>query len=402
MMGKPPTVETPLNHWRQLQIPHDFASIHEALVFCKAQVLQLGQQGFIQIKIADGDYYLDQIEIDFFSDRVEIIGNVNNPDRVQLHFNALNNRCGFLMQRGNGIFKIDGVTINGMLGFQGYGQWADESYGAGVMCLHNSQVLLGSQVRINRFYYGVAARYGGSVRCEPGVIVQFAGDAGFFAYAGSIDAQHCEAYHCAHLRDGLGFGFCAESGGFINADNSRAAHHHMAGFYALTNGAMWCHDSSATDNRHGYMAIHSGVLTCNSINQSTNAYQNFGYGYFADNGGHILANRCLGNENSQGGFFARHYATIDITHAHANHNGGAGYTAINATLLGNGAQARFNQGDGFVIGQAGFLDGEFLMAYGNQGVGFNLNQCQAFMPRARGWKNSQGRMQKNRSWVATR
>ena len=116
----------------------------------------------------------------------------------------------------------------------------------------------------------------------------------------------------------------------------------------------------------------------------------------------ILANRCLGNENSQGGFFARHYATIDITHAHANHNGGAGYTAINATLFGNGAQARFNQGDGFVIGQAGFLDGEFLMAYGNQGVGFNLNQCQAFMPRARGWKNSQGRMQKNRSWVATR
>ena len=33
--------------------------------------------GFIQIKIADGEYYLDQVEIDFFSDRVEIISGKN-------------------------------------------------------------------------------------------------------------------------------------------------------------------------------------------------------------------------------------------------------------------------------------------------------------------------------------
>lgn len=391
-----------LNRWLRIDVPSMQPTLADALQFCKQQLPSLGENGFIQIKIADGEYYLDQVEIDFFSDKVEIMGNVEDPDKVKLHFNTTYNRCGFLIQRGNGIFKIDGMTINGVGGFQGYGVWADESYGAGIMCTYNSQVLVGASVRINRFYYGVAARYGASVRCEPGVIVQFAGDAGFFAYAASVDAQHCQAYHCAHLSDNLGFGFCAEAGGFINADNSNSAHHHKAGFYALTNGSMWCHDSSANENQHGYLALHGGVLTCNSMNGRTNAYRNFGYGYFADNGGRILANRCLGNENTQGGFFARHHASIDITMATANHNGGNGYVAINATLTGNAAEAKFNQDNGFLIGQGGFLDGEGLMAYGNQGYGYHLNNAQAFMPNARGWKNVQGRMLKSHSWVAIR
>lgn len=386
----------------RLNVPHQYPTIAAALAAAKQRVKRIDKDAFIQIAIADGDYYLEQIEIDFFSDQVEIIGNLNDPDRVKLFFNTTQNRCGFLMQRGNGIFKIDGVTINGVGGFIEYGVWANECYGAGIMCTYNSQLLVGAHVRINRFYYGVAARFGASIRCEPGVIVQFAGDVGFFAYAGSLDAQHCQAYHCAHLVESLGFGFCAEADGFINADCSNAAHNHMAGFYALTNGSMWCHDSSANDNQHGYLAIHGGVLTCNGINGRTNAYRNFGYGYFADNGGRILANRGIGNENTRGGFFARHHASIDITMATANGNQGNGYVAINATLLGNGAEARFNQGHGFVIGQAGFLDGEWLMSFGNQGYGFDLNNCQAFMPNARGWRNVLGRMRKVHSWVAIR
>lgn len=388
--------------WQCLEVPNKFASISAALSYCKREITDWGEETFFQIKIADGEYYFDQIEIDFFSDKVEIIGNLTHPEKVQLHFNSLHNRCGFLMQRGNGIFKIDGVTINGYGGFKAYGNWENDSYGAGIMCTYNSQVLVGSKVRVNKFYYGIAASYGSSIRCEPGVIVQFAGDAGFFAYAASLDAQHCEAYHCAHIIENLGFGFCAESDGSINADCSNAAHNHMAGFYALTNGSIWCHDSSANDNCYGYLALHTGVLSCNSINRRTNAYQNHGYGFFADNGSRILANKCLANENALGGFFARHHASIDITKATANYNRGPGYIAINATLLGNAAQAKFNQGSGFVIGQGGFLDGEKILSYGNQGFGFDMNNCQAFLPNARGWKNIKGRMQKVYSWVAIR
>jgi len=218
------------NRWQRIDVPQTFPTIHAALAYCKSQLNNLGDKGFIQIKIADGEYYLSQVEIDFFSDRVEIIGNLDNPDKVQLHFDDAHNRCGFLMQRGNGIFKIDGMTINGTKAFLGYGQWQDEGYGAGIMCNYNSQVLVGSKVRINKFYYGVAARFGSSIRCEPGVIVQFAGDVGFFAYGGSIDAQQCEAYHCAHLDEELGFGFCSESSGFVNADNSVSAHNHITRF----------------------------------------------------------------------------------------------------------------------------------------------------------------------------
>ena len=116
-----------INHWQRINVPSQFATLASALAYCKDQLANLGEKGFIQIKIADGEYYLDQIEIDFFSDKVEIIGNVHNPDNVKLHFNNSHNRCGFLMQRGNGIFKIDGMTINGAKGFQGYGMWSDES-----------------------------------------------------------------------------------------------------------------------------------------------------------------------------------------------------------------------------------------------------------------------------------
>jgi len=76
--------------------------------------------------------------------------------------------------------------------------------------------------------------------------------------------------------------------------------------------------------------------------------------------------------------------------------------AINATLLGNAAQAKFNRGSGFVIGQGGFLDGEKILSYGNQDFGFDMNNCQAFLPNARGWKNIKGRMQKMYSWIAIR
>lgn len=392
-------VSPQLNHWQCLEVPAQFATIQAALNYCKSQLNQLGEHGFLQIKIADGVYHLTQVEIDFFSDRVEIIGNLDDPSRVVLNFDNLSNHCGFLMQRGNGIFKINGLTINGTQAWQTYGIWANESYGAGIMCNYNSQVLIGSQVRINHFYYGIAARYGSSVRCEPGVIVQHAGDAGFFAYAASIDAQSCEAYHCAHLSHGLGFGFCAEADGFINADRSKSAHNHVAGFYALTNGSMWCHDSIADNNEHGYLAIHGGVLTCNSMNRRTNAYNNYGYGYYANNGGRILANRCLGNNNTRGGFMARFQSSIDITHASANHNMGHGFGAMNATLFGNGAEARFNQGHGYMLRQQAYLEAEYLMAYGNHGYGFYLLNAQATIPHARGWKNQQGRMFKTHSYV---
>ena len=93
-----------------------------------------------------------------------------------------------------------------------------------------------------------------------------------------------------------------------------------------------------------------------------------------------MANRSLGNENVVGGYFARHHASIDITHANANHNEGMAILQSMPPCFGNGAEARFNQGNGFVIGQSGFWMAVFLMAYGNAGYGYHLDHCQAFMP----------------------
>lgn len=359
-----------VNEWLRLDVPSVFTSIQAAVDYCKFKLPSLTPNGFLQIKIADGTYTLTQIEIPFATDRVEIIGNTTNPNNVTLNFDARNNACGFIFQRGNSIYKIDGLTINGVGGWVSKGVWNTQCYGAGIMCNYNSQVLVGSKVRINKFYYGVSSRYGSGVRCEPGVIVQQAGDCGFFAYAASLDCQGCEAYHCAHTAEGLGFGFCAEQNGTIDASYSKAAHNGVAGFYALSNGSMWAYDLASSENKHGVLALSGGQISCNKMTTPSNSFRNTEYGYYASGGGKLNCNSALSASNGKGGFYADIKSSIDITVSTASQNSGNGYTAIDATLTGDAARSDNNTGNGFDLSVNSYLQGQNLTANNNTGHGF--------------------------------
>ena len=368
----------PVTSFLRLDVPSVFSTIQNAVDFCEAKTF-LGQ-GFIQIRIADGEYGtvlspLPQIEPQFPNghDRVEIIGNTSNKAMVKLFMETASNSCGFLFQRGNGIFKIDGMTIIGVGGRTAYGVWNNQTYGAGIMVNYNSQALIGSQVEVSDFYYGIASRYGSGVRCEPGVVVRNAGDCGFFAYGGSMDCQGCEAYDVAHISDGLGFGFTAEAGGFMDCSNSNTSGNYRAGFYA--NGAgMWAKETTSDNNQgDGYLAINGGKIECNPPpgGAATNSFLNGGCGYNVSTNSYINANSCLCYGNGSDGYRAQNNSVIDITVASSSHNAGNGFLAVDGSgMVGNGAGAFQNTGDGFRADTLSWFRGSSYYANLNGGWGY--------------------------------
>ncbi|WP_031295683.1 hypothetical protein, partial [Pseudogulbenkiania ferrooxidans] len=359
-----------------LSVPSVFPTIQSALDFCAKASIR--GKGYVRIQLEDGVYNgLSTIEPQIaYGDRVEIIGNEANPDKVALNFNSAgNNGCGFLFLRGNSICRINGMTLNGN-GWLSHGVWANQSYGGGVFANYNSQVLVGGAMRINKFYYGVSSRYGSAIRCEPGVVVTEAGDVAFHAFAGgSLDAQNCTATNAAHTQEGLGFGFCAEMSGSLDASQSHASDCGIAGFNALTGGSIWAHGATAQRNgRNGFTAVEGGKIEANKYGDTASAaLNNQLQGFFAQGAGSFInANSAKASGNGKEGFLARDGATMDITVAQASGNKEHGFSALeNAVLYGDAAVADGNDGHGFNASSLSTLRGDWLTARNNKWDGFH-------------------------------
>jgi hypothetical protein len=372
-----------------------FPTIQAAIDFAEAKTFK--DEGFIQIKIADGTYNnLTQIEpiLPNGADRLEIVGNTTNPGNVQLNFDATNNKCGFLFQRGNGIYKIDGLTINGVGARVSAGVWNLQAYGAGIMANYNSQILVGSKVEVRNFYYGIASRYASSVRCEAGVIVRNAGDCGFFTYGASMDCQDCQAYDVSHVAEGLGFGFCSEAGAFMDCSRSNTSGNNRAGFYA-NGGRMWAKEITSDNNSgDGVLSINGGNIECNppTGGVASNSYLNGGCGYFADNNSYINCNSCISDDNTGDGYKSRNCSVIDITASAASDNTGNGYFAVDGSgMTGNSAEATDNSGDGFRADTKSWFRGSSHSSNSNGGWGY-FAQNLSFMniPSSGGTLNTSG------------
>lgn len=383
-----------ITKFMQINVPSQFPTLEAAVKFCESKTFE--GDGFVKIQIADGTYSIPQIEpkLGEAIDRVEIIGNVANPANVVLNADATNNKCGFLLQRGNGIFKLDGFTLNGVGAWVSAGIWNEQGYGAGIMANYNSSVLIGSKVRVNKFYYGISSRYGSGVRCEPGVVVTQAGDCGFFAFAAALDSQGCQAFDVAHTVEGLGFGFTAEAGGFIDASRSNAAGCAEAGFYA--NGAsMWAHSTTADNNKDGYRAINGGKIEANIEpgSPASNSFNNTRHGYIASGAGaYINANSALATTNGGNGFFAENGGSIDITASDSSNSGGSGYLAFNGSrMYGDSANAFSNDVSGFVASLHSSITGANHDSNSNTGYGYLAQNVSCMqIPNSGGGTNTLG------------
>lgn len=362
-----------IDAYYEIPVPAVFPTIQEAITYVEGKVIT--QSGFCSIRIADGTYSTSQIEPHFPTgkDRVEIIGNTSAPGNVVINCDATNNQCAFIFQRGSGISIIDGLTINGVGGWASHGVWNSQCWGAGIAARYGAYAIVGGNVRINKFYYGLQAKWGSIVSCNGSVQVTEAGDVGFHAYGSSaMFCGGCYASYCADTAYALGFGFMAEGGSFMDCSEAFSFHNGQSGVVSQNGSGMWAHSITSHDNGlHGCVAQNNASMECitDAGSAQSNSYSNAGQGFCCFNASYMNCNNALANQNSQGGFLCSQAAMMDITIANASNNTGEGFAATKGGVMnGNGPNAFKNTLDGFYATLGGQINTNNSAASNSNGV----------------------------------
>lgn len=357
-----------------INVPADYPTIADALSYLEGKVIVGG--GYVTVKIADGNYNISMLSPRIpFGSRVEVIGNTTTPSNVVLILNNNgNNACGFQLINGFSLAKIDGLTILGSGGQTSHGHWASQSYGAGVFVSDGGTVTVGGSVIVNKMYYGIQARHSAHITCNAGVSVTEAGDCGFHAFGATMIAAQCTATNTADYDAGLGFGFCAENGGNLEAELSTSSNNAEAGFYALANGTLWAFGTTTNNNeKDGYRVLSEGYLSAEKNGSTHSVSNNNGrHGYYCQNGW-LLANSATTDSNAGCGFYAVDGGKIDITVAQSSNNQQSGFKAFNkAELIGDAAVATNNTLDGFTVDISSSMHGAFHTANNNHMFGYRI------------------------------
>lgn len=289
----------------QVSVPEMFPTIQAAIDFFRFK--KAANNAWFRIQVDNGQYRVKNINLQVKDWRsLQIIGNESNPDDCELIVDATDNGCGFIANNGFGCGIINGFSIIGDGGWNSRGNWNNQCYGAAIYAERNSVINLGPSMKSDKLYYGVRAKFGATINCDPGVIVSNAGDCGFHAYAASILANKCTALNCSHTNgENLGFGFCAEAGGHIECEMSNAEGCQVAGFYSLGNASMWAHGCESYRNiGHGFYALNGGYLEANghAALRHSNAFDNGGAGYCALNGGIMQTSMSWADRNGGGNY----------------------------------------------------------------------------------------------------
>jgi len=364
-----------------LPVPSVFQTINDAVAYLDPMTFDDGL--FVNIQVADGTYSVNQVIPNFVQgENIGILGNQTTPTNVVLNFNTSGtNTCGFYFRYGVNCGNINGFYIQGN-GWNSYGSWVDQSYGAGIRADWGSQVNVGGAIQVNKHYYGIQARWGSKIQCQPGVQVFYAGDCGFHAYADSaIYANGCKAFSCADTSPGLGFGFCSEGSSFMDCSGSNTASNAKNGFYALSNGSMWAHGCEADHNGNaGFAAIEGGMI---EATDSCNSYDNL-TGYYTSSGGFMNCNSALATTNTGDGFLADLGSRMDVTASSSTSNTGNGYHVISSsTMEGSPTNAYQNTGIGVYISNGAVFNSSNITVNNNATGGVWATQnAQALIPSA--------------------
>ncbi|WP_269915418.1 phage tail protein [Acinetobacter sp. HY1485] len=352
------------NQALKLNVPSVFSSIQLALNWLEHK--RIKNNSSVDIIVADGEYRSSASITHRVRDytRLSIRGNETDPSKCILYVDNRDNHDGFFFSDSTGIGWLNGFTIIGTQGWIKKGQWNSQIYGAGVRAIGGAQVTLGTSLIIDKMYYGLRAMYGASIIANGvnaegtyggGIKVTNAGDVAFHAYAASMQVNCAEAYDTAHTIEGLGFGFCAEAGGFIICEYAKANGNLKAGFYALSNGTAWAHGVSASFNKYGVLAW-GGTVECNTLGAWTTLLtENTDANIYCTYKGFIGANKAI-CKTSNYGVLCDKNATADITAVTVTDNTLHGVAAIeNGTITGSAIRSERNKINGFHAENAGYI-----------------------------------------------
>ncbi|GAN88050.1 hypothetical protein LU298_11465 [Komagataeibacter intermedius] len=307
---------------------HVFSTLQAALTYLEGRSLYAD----VTVQIADGTYACSQHHFNHPQGaRVSIIGNTSAPANVVFNCDASNRQSFLLVDQACAVNIVDGMTINGS-GWVSHGVWTADCVGCGVQADAGASVYVGSNVRINKFYYGIRANTGAYVGVSSGVQITEAGDVGVHAFnGGHVECPGISVSLTADTGNSLGNGIMAELGGTISCEGAFCNENANWGICGSSNGVVWALNSNVTaSTSYGIMARMGGtVLVSGGDGGKSFVTSGSKQGIRAETGGHVEA---IGSvevySNGLDGISANG-GTIECTGASVTNNGGIGVVARN-------------------------------------------------------------------------
>jgi hypothetical protein len=362
-----------------MKVPDVFYNIQHCFEWLSSK--RILNNAHVDIKVADGVYEQSWVNnlnhID--GSNISIRGNEDTPSLCVINLDNLDNRDCFRVSDGHTIAWLNGFTIRGTKGWLEDYKWGDQCYGAGIRAVDSGSIKCGTAIVIDKMYYGLRAMHGATISAIAnvpvgsyggGVLISNAGDVGIHAHNATVYCNGAEVTKTGDNAHGLGFGFCAEAGGYIVCEYATAINNLKAGFYALSNGTAWAHGVYAQANAYGVLAW-SGTVECNTllpfktqlINNTTAGICSIFKGFvggnsaivtgnldgvLAQDNGVVDATAILSSNNTNNGFYAKDSGYITGYATVANNNGTNGYYAErDGTIKCPNGQANNNKNIGF-------------------------------------------------------
>lgn len=302
-----------------LLVPSVFSSIPDAIKYLRDRQIEEG--GSVTIQVADGNYsHTGFIDISLpQGSLVQILGNTTTPASCEFTFTD----GGFICSNAP-LSMIDGFSITST-NWTSHGVW-NGSPETAIAAVEGAAVRAGSNMLINKCYYGLRADNANITVSGGGFPITESGDAGVLAFGGGkveCVGASMNVSLSSDAANSLGYGYVAEQGGAVWADNAVANNNDLSGFFANANGGVRCNGSQATNNgRHGMEANRDSYIE--AINATSNNNTNAGYfaldnsfidatnsaatgnnnNYQAEDGGNVNASGASSNTAVSNGFLA--------------------------------------------------------------------------------------------------
>lgn len=245
-----------------LNVPSAFPTIAAAWSALAGWIIH----GTATIKIADGSYTIGaSISLNHpFGSQIQIVGNAAAPDNVILMGPNPPTFDMFVISSGHQIGMIQGVHASLSA------KAAQANNATAFLSLNGASMTIDS-CKANNWYYAFAARNGGVMKLTNST-ADAAGDVGVWAFAGAnIQCSNVQSNNASDTANGLGFGFQAEFGGVVEAQNCSATGCNVAGFATLSNGTGRYYNCTANANTgSGFMSRGGGQVEANGSSSTGN------------------------------------------------------------------------------------------------------------------------------------
>lgn len=252
-----------------LNVPSQFTTIQDAFTYLSKYTIV--RDAVVTIKVANGTYTLTgSINLNHPQGfQIQLIGNTTTPTSCVLTVTDSATFDAIVCSGGNRFGLLNGFHITRPTKAE------MPKNSTGVLAVQNSTLILGSSIKVSKWFYGIAARDGSFIKC-PAAQVSESGDVGIWSYGGSTVICDGAISNTANAAgQPWGFGFQAEYGSTLVGTNISASGCKIAGFASLSNSTCRIFDSSTSSNiGSGLFARDGGVIEA----QNTNTTNNTRYG----------------------------------------------------------------------------------------------------------------------------